>query len=125
MVTFSKDTTLNTIKATHLEVILRDSISNISVNNEDTSTYRAELDSLFRANVGLASSAELEDRKLRLISWLQKNRIPVEQSGENGVVLNVANAAVILAPYGVSDCQSTNEVILGKIQALVKALPKT
>jgi gem associated protein 6 len=51
---------------------------------------------------------------------LLKNRLPVEINGE---LLNVAEALVIQPPYGSENCVSTNEIILGKIQGLIKNMP--
>lgn len=69
------------------------------------------------------SEEELEKRKNVLKSWLLKNRLPVQVAGNNGELLSISDALFIEPPYGVENCRSTNEIILGRIQGLIKNMP--
>lgn len=79
------------------------------------------------------SEEALLERKDKLKSWLLKNRLPVqEQQGqddgngdEKGKCLCVAGAVTILPPYGPGNCCSTNEIILSRIQNLIRNMPAT
>lgn len=62
---------------------------------------------------------ELARRRDSVRQWLEKNRIPVQ---EEGTELRVAGVLTIMAPYRPSDCSSSNQIILDRIQKLVCAL---
>ena len=66
---------------------------------------------------------ELEKRKKRLNLWLIKNRLPVQLIGNNKEILSISDALFIEPPYGADNCRSTNEIILGRIQGLIKNMP--
>ncbi|XP_023259806.1 gem-associated protein 6 [Seriola lalandi dorsalis] len=53
-------------------------------------------------------------------SWLEKNRVPVEEEGDE---LRVAGVLTIRAPYGPEDCYSSNQIILDRIQKLIQLKP--
>ena len=61
------------------------------------------------------------DKKNRVKDWLTANRIPVEVSGINSDVIEVAGKALIIKPpYDVENCFSLNEIILKKVQQLLR-----
>lgn len=63
-----------------------------------------------------------EERRSRMgcvRKWLEKNRIPVEEEGNE---LRVAGVLTITAPYGPEDCCSSNQIILDRIQKLIQSL---
>lgn len=62
---------------------------------------------------------ELTRRRDAVRQWLEKNRVPVQ---EEGAELRVAGVLTITAPYRPSDCISSNQIILDRIQKLVCAL---
>ncbi|XP_020512526.1 gem-associated protein 6 [Labrus bergylta] len=62
----------------------------------------------------------LTTTRVRVRSWLEKNRIPVE---EEGAELRVAGVLTITAPYGPDDCCSSNQIILDRIQRLIQNQP--
>ncbi|KAM4603452.1 gem-associated protein 6 [Polymixia lowei] len=66
------------------------------------------------------SSEELRQRREDLRRWLEKNRIPVEEQGD---ALRVADVLTVNAPYRASDCCSSNEIILARVQSLVEGNP--
>nr|XP_024658531.1 gem-associated protein 6-like [Maylandia zebra] len=59
---------------------------------------------------------ELRQRRDAVRRWLQENRIPVEEEGEE---LKVAGVLTIAAPYSAHDCRSSNQIILDRIQRLI------
>ena len=70
---------------------------------------------------GGLSEEELVEKKNRVKDWLTANRIPVEVSGINSDVIEVAGKALIIKPpYDVENCFSLNEIILKKVQQLLR-----
>ncbi|XP_003216146.1 gem-associated protein 6 isoform X2 [Anolis carolinensis] len=67
------------------------------------------------------SHEELDQKKNSLKSWLEKNHIPVEEQGELQSTLCVAGVLTINPPYGPKDCNSSNEIILSRVQQLVES----
>lgn len=68
---------------------------------------------------------DLKRRRGCVRRWLEKNRLPVE---EDGIELRVAGVLTITAPYGPEDCCSSNQIILDRIQRLIRSygdLPQT
>lgn len=107
-----------------MSMVMGHSVRSITVTNEDTKTHEKDIESLFRPKeVQNLSDDELEARKNKLKSWLLKNRLPVSVTGNNGDVLSVSDALFIEPPYGSDHCRSTNEIILGRIQGLIKNMP--
>ncbi|CAN9510037.1 unnamed protein product [Ophioblennius macclurei] len=60
---------------------------------------------------------DLKRRRGCVRSWLEKNRFPVEEDGNE---LRVAGVLTITAPYGPEDCSSSNQIILDRIQKLIR-----
>ncbi|XP_030599017.1 gem-associated protein 6 [Archocentrus centrarchus] len=60
---------------------------------------------------------ELRRRRGGVRRWLQENRVPVEEQGEQ---LTVAGVLTITAPYTAEDCSSSNQIILDRIQRLIR-----
>lgn len=65
---------------------------------------------------------ELRSRKGGVRSWLEKNRIPVEEDRDQ---LRVAGVLTISAPFGPEDCFSSNQIILDRIQKLIQIRPES
>lgn len=110
-----------------VKVVMGHCIENVTVLDENIGKYKAILDSLFRGACDdgkTLSPEELESRKESLKLWLLKNRLPVSVSGEDSEILSIAEAVFIEPPYGANQCRSTNEIILGKVQGLIKSMPK-
>ena len=119
LVSFDGDT------VSRIRAVMGHSVQHVVVVDENTDKYKEALDSLFRTKDHVALSPdELSERKEKLRLWLLKNRIPVSVSGENSDVLMIADALSIQAPYNAESCQSTNEIILGRIQGLITSMPK-
>lgn len=65
------------------------------------------------------SPEELRRRRSSTRMWLLRNHIPVEEEGE---VLRVAGVLTLAAPYTAEDCCSSNQIILDRIQKLIRNL---
>nr|XP_004660220.1 gem-associated protein 6 [Jaculus jaculus]XP_044993555.1 gem-associated protein 6 [Jaculus jaculus] len=66
------------------------------------------------------SPEDLDRRKKSLKKWLEKNHIPVTEQGEAQRTLCVAGALTIHPPYAPENCSSSNEIILSRIQDLIR-----
>lgn len=109
---------------TQLDIVMGPSVRQVSVLDENSETYKKRIEAMFRPpEVETLSEDELEKRKNVLKSWLLKNRLPVQVAGNNGELLSISDALFIEPPYGVENCRSTNEIILGRIQGLIKNMP--
>ena len=109
-----------------LDVVIGHAVASITVLDDDTDAFKERLDRLFKADAASSSqhsSEELREKRERLKSWLQKNFIPVEVSAEDDKLLNVSGVLTVAPPYDASCCQCANEVVLGKVQGLIKSLP--
>lgn len=65
------------------------------------------------------SPEELRRRRSSTRTWLLRNQVPVEEEGET---LRVAGVLTIAAPYRAEDCYSSNQIILDRIQKLIRNL---
>ncbi|TDH15553.1 hypothetical protein EPR50_G00009890 [Perca flavescens] len=63
---------------------------------------------------------QLGQRRAGVRRWLEENRVPVQEDGEE---LLVAGALTIMAPYGPEDCCSSNQIILDRVQRLIQSQP--
>ncbi|XP_046361071.2 gem-associated protein 6-like [Haliotis cracherodii] len=105
-----------------IDIINGSTVSKVTVINNNTEIYRVQLDQLFKpASVLALTPDEMKRRQLLLKSWLEKNRIPVTVDGD---ILTIADALFIEPPYGFENCRSTNEIVLGRIQGLIKNMPE-
>ena len=113
-------------KNVDLELILGHTAQTISIINDNTdSLHRDELDYMFRPRpVRQYSETEMNRRKEKLKNWLIQNRLPVIVTGKKDEILTISDALYIEPPYGIDTCQSTNEIILGRIQDLISNMPE-
>lgn len=82
------------------------------------------MDNIFKPKkLSNISSAEMKLYQERLRSWLLKNRLPVAVCEKNPSVLIVADILRIEEPYTAENCLCTNEIVLGRIQGLIKNMP--
>ena len=108
-----------------MQIIMGHCVRNIVVLDDDDKRYKHQLDALFKNPAALElSPQEVEQKRTRLKAWLLKNRIPVEVSGDNKDILSISGALFIEPPYEADNCRSTNEIILGRVQGLIKNMPK-
>lgn len=123
---FSKDA------KTEIEIIMGHAVKKVTILDvdgleendiEDEQTIRGKLDSLFVAKLNDQwSESDLAIRKEQLKSWLFKNRLPVDEQDDSS--LCIAKVVTIKPPYTIDTCTSLNEIILAKIQGLIKNMPK-
>jgi len=106
-----------------LKLILGHAIRSMS-QAKDSSVSQLGLENLFipKEQKGL-SEQDLKKLQERLRSWLLKNRLPVLIDREEPEVLVVADILRIQPPYSADSCQCTNEIVLGRIQGLIKNMP--
>ena len=113
----------DTIKS--LTMLMGHAVKNITVLDADTKKHKEQLDKLFYCDLtNHMAPEEVSTRQQNLRSWLLKNRLPVTIKDSDPDVLNVADVLKIHPPYGPDNCISTNEIILGRIQGLIKNIPK-
>lgn len=70
-------------------------------------------------NIRRLSPEKLKRRRSQVGLWLRKNQVPVEEEGDH---LRVARVLTIAAPYRPEDCCSSNQIILDRIQRLIRNL---
>ncbi|XP_033632834.1 gem-associated protein 6-like [Asterias rubens] len=114
-------------QSTITKIIMGHAVESITVGTEAiTSQTEHRLSQLFRLNDPHKNLSEEETarRKTELKQWLEQHHIPVTISGDKGELLNIAEALYIEPPYGLDNCISANEIILGRVQALMKNKPE-
>lgn len=110
-----------------LQLVMGHCIENVTVLDDDVDTYKDVLDNLLKnrnSKDGVMTAKEIKERQKVLLMWLSKNRIPVKVCEDRPDVLSISDALFISPPYEANNCQSTNEIILGKVQGLIKNMPK-
>ena len=65
------------------------------------------------------SEEEVEQNKIKVLQALKESKLIVEENCESGT-LKVLNCVQIQSPYIASSCYSANELILDRIQKLLK-----
>lgn len=63
------------------------------------------------------------DRKEKLITWLQTNHLRIENSPSNSAIVIENGVALIQPPFTIDTCESTNEIVLDRVRALVESCP--
>lgn len=107
-----------------LHLIMGHSVKCINVLSDDMQIHKAELDQLFRQQeVELLPEEDMRKKQAEVKAWLEKYRLPVELCGVNEELLSVSEALIIEPPYRADNCRSSNEIILGRIQGLLKNMP--
>ncbi|XP_071487037.1 gem-associated protein 6-like [Diadema antillarum] len=110
-----------------LTVILGQEISHVHILDEDIDKHRISLDQLFhcQSHEPSLSKEEISAKKQKLKEWLELHRVPVTVSGKDGELLNVSQVLTIEPPYSAENCVCTNEIILARVQALVRNMLDT
>ena len=67
------------------------------------------------------SKEQLVKRKEELIDWLTRNRVPVTECSDNSSMLSVMGVLFVEPPYDPDCCRCSNEIILDRIQKLIRA----
>ncbi|XP_037084588.1 uncharacterized protein LOC119105084 isoform X2 [Pollicipes pollicipes] len=106
-----------------VEVVFGYSVSSSrTTDTECGDPTRQAVDSLLRRQrtEPALSPAELLARRDHVVSWLRRHRLPVEV-GEGHVT--VAGVATVRAPYTAEQCVCANELVLQRLDALLKSMP--
>lgn len=77
-------------------------------------------DDVFSVSKVELSQEEIDLQRNKLKQWLCANRIPIEEIGD---LLCIKDVLKIYPPYGLDNCISSNEIILGKVQELLSSMP--
>lgn len=101
--------------------IMGHAVQTVEILNEGDHSVREKLMDLFMSGDCKAYSPEdLEKRKNSLKKWLEKNHIPITEEGDSRRTLCVAGVLTIDPPYGPENCNSSNEIILSRVQDLIQ-----
>ncbi|KAK9527517.1 hypothetical protein VZT92_014074 [Zoarces viviparus] len=101
-----------------VQVVMGHAVEEVEVLQEaDEETTERLRTSFLPPETRTLDPAELRRRRGGVRRWLEKNRFPVEEEGEE---LKVAGVLTITAPYGPEDCCSSNQIILDRIQKLIQ-----
>ncbi|CAL8329636.1 unnamed protein product [Merluccius merluccius] len=109
-----------------VSVVMGHAVEQVEVVGEADEETAMRLSSLFRPKErearagGGGGERELRRRREALRGWLQKNRFPVEEVGEE---LLVAGVLTVRPPYAEQDCLSSNQIVLARVQGLVARMP--
>ncbi|XP_013923152.1 PREDICTED: gem-associated protein 6 [Thamnophis sirtalis] len=103
-------------------VVLGHAVQDIEIVTERDDEIKEKLAHLFMAGKSQTyNQEELDRKKNSLKNWLEKNHIPVKEQGESQPTLCVAGVLTIDPPYGPEDCNSSNEIILCRVQGLIQS----
>ncbi|XP_059186056.1 gem-associated protein 6 [Centropristis striata] len=106
-----------------VQVVMGHAVEEVSVLQEaDQETAERLRTAFLPPSPGGLDPDELRRRRGSMKRWLEKNRIPVQEEGEE---LRVAGVLTIAAPYRPEDCSSSNQIILDRIQKLIQSLIQT
>ncbi|KAI4546951.1 hypothetical protein R6Z07F_004294 [Ovis aries] len=101
--------------------IMGHAVQTVEIVNEGDHSMREKLMHLFMSGDCKAYSPEdLEKRKNSLKKWLEKNHIPITEQRDSQKTLCVAGVLTIDPPYGPENCNSSNEIILSRVQDLIQ-----
>ena len=111
----------------HLDIIPGSSVVKINFLDKDglhsgTSVEQCTvvMDSLFKPNfMSDVISLNVKNRKTNVINWLRKHHIEVDVDGDQ---IEVCGTLTVNPPYTPDNCVCTNEIILGRIQSLLKSM---
>lgn len=118
------DVSLEASPRMSLKLLMGASVTDVKLISDGTEAVKHRFNHLFRPAVDtILNDEELNRRKMNLKSWLEKNRLPVALGGTGWQYLTVADALTIQPPYTEDSCISTNEIVLSRIQGLIKNMP--
>ncbi|XP_074554770.1 gem-associated protein 6 [Halichoeres trimaculatus] len=106
---------------TSVQVVMGHAVEEVQILQEaDQETTQRLQNSFLPPSACRLDLKEQTARKGQVRLWLEKNRVPVEEEGEE---LRVAGVLTITAPYGPDNCYSSNQIILDRIQKLIQNQP--
>ena len=119
-----EETEHSTETSKKLTFVLGHSISRV-VLEEDAESSKAPCrqltDFIGDAKDTQYSHEELMKRKEDLMDWLSRNRVPVSEYSENSALLSVMGVLLVEPPYGPDCCRCSNEIVLDRVEKLIKA----
>ena len=99
-------------------------IENIELIEDNNPLNTDELfQSLFQTINIEQPKENLNEKRLKLIDLLEKNRIPIKLSDNN--IISIMDSVFIHSPYNIENCESTNEIILNRVMKLMQQLNKS
>jgi len=110
-----------------LVLAMSHAIRSIELADDDDDTGDDDLNRLLSASMyensddKAFSDHELRTRKQSVMSWLQRNRIPCDETDDG--VLCIAYALTLSPPYTREQCVCGNEMVLHQIQTLLDSMP--
>jgi hypothetical protein len=100
---------------------MNDEIDNIELTEDINQTNTDELfQSLFQVINIEQPKENLNEKRIKLIDLLEKNRIPIKLSDDN--IISIMDSVFIHSPYNIENCESTNEIILNRVLKLLQQL---
>ena len=100
---------------------MNDEIDNIELIEDKNPTNTDELfQSLFQTINIEQPKENLNEKRIKLIDLLEKNRIPIKLSDNN--IISIMDSVFIPSPYNIENCESTNEIILNRVMKLIQQL---
>lgn len=104
-----------------VQVVMGHAVEEVEVLQEaDEETTKRLQTSFLPPRTHRLDLEELRRRRGGVRRWLEKNRFPVMEEGDE---LRVAGVLTITAPYRPEDCSSPNQIILDRIQKLIQIQP--
>jgi hypothetical protein len=99
-------------------------IENIELIEDNNPLNTDELfQSLFQTINIEQPKENLNEKRIKLIDLLEKNRIPIKLSDNN--IISIMDSVFIHSPYNIENCESTNEIILNRVMKLMQQLNKS
>ena len=123
-VVLEEETEHTTETSKKLSFVLGHSISRVVLEEDAESSKgprRQLTDFIGDAKDTQYSQEELMKRKEDLMDWLSRNRVPVSDYSENSALLSVMGVLLVEPPYGPDCCRCSNEIVLDRVQKLIKA----
>ena len=106
-----------------VNLIMNDDIEKLIKIERPYCELTLKFDSLFQNESNFENeSLDLQTQRDKLIEWLVKNHLPIKLDS-NGVI-NILDSVFIRSPYGVEQCESTNEIILKRVRQLISKVNK-
>lgn len=111
------------METTGLSFVMGHAVKDVDIiHASEVEEHCPDFDKIVRTRKACSYSDEdLRRRKLELKTWLEKNRLQVTE--KDGEVLSVLGVLSIEPPYEMDCCRCSNEIILDRIQRLIKNIP--
>ena len=108
-----------------IDIVLHHAIEKIVITKDDDECHRDLLDQLFLLNGNdnfIDLTQDNSAQRDKVMDWLLKHRLPVEISKDDSSILSLSDVLYIKPPYTKDCCISTNEIVLDRVQNLLKQM---